>query len=353
MSLLETVQIAPNVKKFDDRTKKPVLTTWLGSEMIRHHSLLRIVDDIINMHNQLDVVKIGIIGEESTGKTTLAETLAHLIHQRDKTPFSVRTLGENEFLKFDDYLATLEPANYIFICDDLSFMTDKKAIERLKNRITKIRHLPGGQDVKVFLIRNFHYSLGMDKYLRASNITFFTSTSTSEKDNLIKLFGTEYTSFVDDFALKYGEMIRKGTCTFEIKKNKYFIYRRKQPFVNCVVFYDGHPRWTLFPKRQWLKPLCTTCEIAKNQFIASTVDIPKYAEEQELKWGKATFQAVVKLKLLLNGINVYKSKMKACMKHYDLACETKIITPESMAAHYGFETKAFRLRKKLDGVLAT
>ena len=353
MSKLVSLEIALPDAKFDDRTRKPVLTKWRGVEMIRHHSLLATIRDILAVKEDLDVVKIGIIGEESTGKTTLAETLAHLIHTMSKVPFAVRVFGEKEFLDFEATLASLDPANYILIFDDVSFINDRKAIENLKNRITKIRHLPGGQDVQIVLIYNYHYSLGLDKYLRQSRFKYYTSYGSSEKDNLINMFGSKYTSFVDDFQTKYNEMTRKHTTSFEIKTGRYFIYKRKNPFINCV-FYDGQkPRWTLFPKREWLQPVCSKCSAARHALIKSEIDIPTFAKESETKWGKGTFQSCIKLKLLQNGINVYKPKMKSCMKYFDMALSTKLITPEDLATHYGFESKLARLREKLDGILAT
>lgn len=351
MSTINSLEIAPISRKIDDRTRKPVLTSWKGIEMIRNHSLLATVKDILAVKEDLDVVKIGIVGEESTGKTTLAETLAHLIHSMSIVPFAVRVFGETEFLDFESTLASLDPANYILIFDDISFINDTKAIAHLKSRITKIRHLPGGQDVQIVLIYNYHYSLGLDKYLRQSRFKYFTSYGSSEKDNLINLFGTKYARIVDDFQEKYNEMTRKHTCTFEIKTGKFFIYKRKNPFINCL-FYDGQkPRWTLFPKREWLQPVCSKCSVARHALIKSEIDIPTFASESEVKWGKATFQACIKLKLLQNGINIYKPKMKSCMKYFDMALQTKLITPEDLATHYGFETKLSRLRKKLDGVL--
>lgn len=353
MSKLETVQIAPKIKKFDDRTHKPIITSWKKAEMIRNHSLLATVRQILAVRADLDVVKIGIIGEESTGKSTLAETLAHLIHELSPIPFAVRVFGEQEFLDFETTLKNLDPTNYVLIFDDISFINNQKAIAALKSQITKIRHLPGGQDVKIILIYNYHYTLGLDKYLRQSNFKYFTSAGSSEKENLIKIFGTAHTNLVEDFQKKYYEMTNKHTCTFEVKTGKYFIYQRKLPFVNCLFYDNLKPRWTLFPKREWITPTCTICSSAKHALLQSSVPVDQFVKECEAKFKVGVFKSTVKLKLLLNGINVYKPTMVACMRYFDRALETKIITLEDLATHYGLETKRARLRKKLDGVLAT
>ena len=65
MSTITSLEIEPIIKKFNDRAKKPILTSWKGIEMIRNHSLLATIKDILAVKEDLDVVKIGIIGEES------------------------------------------------------------------------------------------------------------------------------------------------------------------------------------------------------------------------------------------------------------------------------------------------
>ena len=52
------------------KDKAPVTITWKGEPMIRNQSIRASVDEILKMSNILDVVKINIIGNPSTGKTT-------------------------------------------------------------------------------------------------------------------------------------------------------------------------------------------------------------------------------------------------------------------------------------------
>jgi len=85
------------------------------------------------MTQSLDVVKINLVGNPSTGKTTLAGSIAHLIHQLSmemyKTPFAVKFFSRTELVNFEATLKTLEGMNQVLIFDDISFLqatTDRK-----------------------------------------------------------------------------------------------------------------------------------------------------------------------------------------------------------------------------------
>src|SRR3990167_7120035 len=207
------------------KDNRPRLTTWKGETMIRIHSIQATVKEILQVSKALDVVKVGIVGEESTGKSTLAETLAHLIHKNSEVPFAVRLFGKEELLNLEQTLAGLSPANYILIFDDVSFLearSSKKEIDVLKETTTRIRHLPGGQDVKIILIYDYHYTKGLPPYLRQSHFRYFTSVGSSEGDNMLKIVGTKYLQRIKQFQEMFVQMTTKHKCVFEIKKNKYF-----------------------------------------------------------------------------------------------------------------------------------
>ena len=61
-------------------------------------------------------------------------------------------------MHFEETLAKLQPTNHIMVFDDISFISahaGKKDIEKIQKAFTEIRHLPGGQDVKIISIFNF------------------------------------------------------------------------------------------------------------------------------------------------------------------------------------------------------
>lgn len=302
----------------------------------------------------MDVVKIGIIGEPSTGKTTLAETLQHLIHKMSEEMgyihWTPRVFSEEEFLNLKKTLESLEPANYIIYFHDLSFLTNKKALDEVKQTITKIRHMR--EDVKIILIYDYHYSLGLDKYLRQANFRYFTSIGSSEMDNLIKMVGTRYHSRLMEFSEMFVQMTTKFKSTFRIGPNKYFSYPYKNPFVSCLFYNNQRLRYIIFPKREWIDPLCSICSTGSGKLLQSEIPIGQFIEESEQKFGKGSFLASVKLELFAEGLNVYSPSIVQSQKYLQRARATKLISMEEIATHYGLEKSKARLRKKLDGVLS-
>src|SRR3989304_5213555 len=55
----------------------PVVIKWKGVSMIRNQSFYAAIDDIINWSETLDVTRIGLVGDPHSGKSTLAEAIAH------------------------------------------------------------------------------------------------------------------------------------------------------------------------------------------------------------------------------------------------------------------------------------
>lgn len=349
MSQISKLEININRGDDDAKSHRPTLTSWKGARMVRVHSILAVVDEMLGMLNSLDVVKIGIVGEPSTGKTTLAFLLAHLLHKRSKIPFAFRVFSEDEFLNMEATLGTLEASNYILYFHDLSFLTNKKKLEEVKAAITKIRHLKS--DVKIILIYDYHYTLGLDKYLRQANFRFFTSIGSSEFENMVKTLGAKYTSTIFDFTKKYVEMTSKQTCTFTIRQKPFFTYNYKDPFVICLFYNNSRPRYAIFPKREWVDKVCSTCSNATGH-LTSSIPVDQFVKESKEKFGEGTFTAALKLHAFSNGLNVYSPKVVQAQRYLSRAFEQKLISLEELLAVCDLTiTKTF-LRKKLDGVLA-
>jgi hypothetical protein len=314
--------------------------------MIRVHSIRATVKEILNVAKTLDLVKIGIVGEPATGKTELSKTLAHLCHTMSEIPWAIKLFGEKEFLALEETLSYLEPANYILIFDDLSFLTDKKALDKVKRVITMIRHLR--QDVKIILIYDYHYSLGFDKYLRQTNFKYFTSIGESETDNILKVVGTKYHARIKDFQEKFVEMTTKDKCTFDLSKNRYFAYSYKNPFVPCLFFNGSRLRYVAFPLREWIDKICSLCSSATGALLQSEISIDDFCKKGEINFDKGNFVAAIKLKLYTSGMTTYGKHVVHALKWISKAQETKLISLEELATHYGLTTTKTRLRKKVD-----
>lgn len=352
MRIEQEVSVLEPESKSGDR-HRPALIKWKNETIIRPHSLRATVNEILNVSKALDVVKIGIIGEPSTGKTTLAETLQHLIHkmsdQMGYIHWTPRVFGEEEFLNLKATLEKLEPANYIIYFHDLSFLSNKRALEEVKQAITKIRHMR--EDVKIILIYDYHYSLGLDKYLRQANFRYFTSIGSSEMENMTKMVGTRFMSRLIEFQEMFVEMTTKFKSTHRIGPNKYFSYSYKNPFVSCLFYNNQRLRYVAFPKREWIDPICSICSASSGRLLESEIPVQQFIDESEKKFGRSTFLSAIRLELFTEGLNVYSSSVVSAQRYLQRAREKKLISMEEIATHYGLEQTKARLRKKLDGVL--
>lgn len=334
--------------------KLPTITKWKGESMIRVHSMRAAVKEIVRASKNKDVVKIGIIGEPDTGKTTQADLISHLIHTMADVPFAVRSFNREAFVDIKKTLSELSPANYILKFGDLSWLgatSNKKKIEELKQALTEIRHLPGGKDVKIILIYDYHYTKALDPYLRQSEFKFFTGIGSSEKKNMEDMAGKKYVSTMMKFKVMCSTMLQTEKFTFRLGTKGYFSYNFRNPFIPMLFWNEVTLRYVVSPTRQWIDKLCPTCDMAEGPY-ESEISIEQFIRESEAKFQAKKFQIAVKLMLLENGINVYDPSIDSAKKYLSRACGIKKISLQQIAAHYGFEESHSRLRKKLDGVFA-
>ncbi len=340
-------------KTFDHR---PTIIKWKTQPMIRNHSLRITVQQIIKKSETYDVVKIGLIGNQSTGKTCLSLTLAHLIHKISKVPFSVRVFDKNNLTNFEETLKNLSPANYVLIFDDVSFLgakITKNQIEKIKQSLTEIRHLEGGQDVKIITILNYHYTLGLDKYLRQSDFKYFTSVGSSEVENMMNIVGKKYYSKIMQFRKIMAKADMLGKFTYKLGKQGFFSYSHRAPFIPLLFYDEVSLRHIVSPLREWIDPICSTCtKFTGDNKFQSEVSVKDFCDESGVKFGESKFKAAVKLKLFTNGINVYARDLVAACRYLDRALSKKSINLEEIATHYNFTITNTKLRKKLDGVLS-
>ena len=113
------------IKRPESSTNKtgiPVVIRWKGVKMIRSHSINAVAHEIITMSENQDLISINVIGKQSTGKTELCRTLAHLTHEFSKYPYNINYFGKDEILDLENTVRKLTPTNQILIFDDLSFL---------------------------------------------------------------------------------------------------------------------------------------------------------------------------------------------------------------------------------------
>ena len=353
--MLQTREITLEPEKQDSDRHLPKVIKWNKVNMVRHHSFLSTVRQIIDFSKTLDVVKIGIIGDQHSGKSTLAECIAHCVHKLSKEiPYTVRIFNKHDLLNFEATLKTLQSANYILVFDDVSFLganAGKQQLEIIKQAVTEIRHLEGGQDVKIITIMNYHYTLGLDKYLRTADFFYYTTVGSSEKDNIEKMVGSKYIPLIEEFKKIRRHGVAKGYFSVRIGPKEPFAYKFRNPFQPELFYNNDTLRLIVSPTRQWVDPVCTTCTEALGQVKTSEISIPDFCRQGEVNFGERNWIAAIKLDLYTSGLTVYGKHVVQALRYIARARAKKVILLEQLAAHYELEVTKTKLTKKLDGVL--
>lgn len=351
--------IETNVKKVNlpsKGTNAPVTSTWKGIPYIRSQSFLSTIREIINFSAEIDVCRIGLVGSMHSGKSTLSQCIAHAIHKHAGIPYSVKILYKNDLLNFAQTLSNLEPVNYILIFDDVSFLgstANRQQIEMVKAAVTTIRHLDGGRDVKIIIMMNYHYSYGLDKYLRTADFKYITTVDSSENENMEKMFGSKNAWKIHQFKKYRHEAVTNKAWFHRLAKDKpMFRYNYRNPFIPVLFWNEASLRQIIAPTRQWLDPVCSQCSVATGGLnLDPEVSINDFCESAEKKLGKFNFLTAIRLSLYIDGKLVWGKSVQHAMKYLDRSREKKVITLEQLAGHYDLKPRITRLRKKLDDAL--
>ena len=174
---------------------------------------------------------------------------------------------DSDLANFQKTLDSLPAVNRILVFDDVSFLSGalgKKDMDKIKHVMTEVRHASTGVDYRTVLFFSFHYSKGLDKYLRDTNFRFVTSMGAEELDNYAALFG-----HVNMMSLKN---YRKISVAFSRGKSikvkagagaaaRALTYRYREPF-GLALYHDGLAlRWMVYPGYDLVVPdLCTNCQ---------------------------------------------------------------------------------------------
>lgn len=331
---------------------KPTIIEWKGAKMMRNHSFLKAVDEIIQLVANKDAFRIGIIGGTHSGKTTLAKTLSHALHTRIKEklniPFAIKFFEKEDLINFSDTLKSLDPANYILTFDDVSFLSahaNKKQLDALKSTLTTIRHIPGGEDVRIISIFPYHYSKALDPYLRQSEFKFVTTISgKTEQNNMIAEFGENNAAKIGMFQHIASSAPKTGIFRFKLNypimtikgKEYFFTYKYRSPFIPCLFWNDADLRFIVSPSRQFMDPVCSICEIGENKNFQSEVNIDQLITELN-GLGPRIVQSALKAILAQQGINTYSKSITGAMKKIEKVLLTKKISLKDLALKCGLE----------------
>lgn len=345
---------APNTKKKDS---KPLTMLWNNERFIRVHSIRETAREIISKSNILDLVKINIIGPQSTGKTELSHTMAHLIHTMSKTPYVVKMFNKDNLENFEETIRTLQPQNHILIFEDVSFIKatiGAKKMSKVEQALTVIRHLPGGQDVKIIIFMNYHYGLAISPFLRNANFFYWTEVGTSDEDNTIKVLGRKWSHMIEKFDSKYqAATTDPKEYSFNLGKNKTFTYVYRKPFAPVLYYNRRTARIVVFPARKWVDNYCSLCDYGEPATVKKIMNVKDFDDDVSPRFGKGIVKQGLQIKLFSMGIDTLKPRVKQFMRYLDEYMKSRNCDPQQMAEYYNLTDKKTMLREDISHLKET
>lgn len=331
----------------DDNRKKsdrhlPRVIKWKGINIVRNQSFLATIKEIVDYSDEMDVVRIGIIGDMMSGKSTLSLAIAHAIHVRSKYTFQVRVFYRDDLKQFKKTMNTLKPANYVLVFDDVSFLKDTSKIEQ---EVTEIRHMDGGHDVKIILIFNFHYPKALPPFLREFQFKYVTSIGTDNEKTIIENYGKNNLKLCLDFKKSRKQGITKKFWFEKIGPKEPIKYNFRNPFIPVLFWNESSLRKVISPTRYFMDKICSICESGEGNKEYDEMTIEELCKHGEKLFG-SVWMSSIKLLLHTNGISVLGKTMTKSLRWIEKERKMRNIPLEAFAANYNLTETKTRLRAK-------
>lgn len=311
---------------------KPSVITWNGVRMVRSHSITAVAKEIINMSTNQEMVSINAIGKQSSGKTQLFFTLAHLIHKYAKVPYQISFFGKEELLNLEETVKKLRPTNQIIIFDDIAFLkasATNKQIDQIQQVLSVIRHLPGGEDVKIILCKSFQYSKAIPPFLRQNDFTFLSSVDHS--DDIESMIGKKHHKKINQLKELRSQGSITGKFEYLMGGQRKVTYKWQKPFLPFLYISGIGARIVVSPLRTWIDNICNQC-VPTDITQENSTGVADTIEDFKSKFGDGSvIRQAVKIKLIQQGINCYPARVVQAVRYIDQLQQKKLISIESLA----------------------
>ena len=320
---------------------KPTIIKWKGVPMVRGHSINACVDQILQFNKRRQFLKINIIGQSGTGKTSLMSLLSHQLHSASDVPYEVKFFKDEQLANFKATVQGLSNSNQILCFDDLSGLVEnhgKSALQRLKSEITTVRHINDQEDRKIIMMLSFHSQKMLDKQLRISNFAFYTDCQLEEIDYLIDLLGKQNTQIIKYFQKLKVQAGIKHKFTYRLGARHSFTYKDGEPF-QAMLYNNGlTTSHVVSPLLSWIlgDEICHTCNPAIKS-ADTKINLEQFVNDFSKKFTKGVAKRAVELKLLELGINTQPKRVGQARKYIEQYLIRKQINIDELAEAYNLK----------------
>uniref|UniRef100_A0AAT9J7M6 ORF19 n=1 Tax=Nitrosopumilaceae spindle-shaped virus TaxID=3065433 RepID=A0AAT9J7M6_9VIRU len=329
--------------------RKPSVIQWKGVDMVRKQSFMAAVQEIITYSDEMDVTRIGIIGDMHSGKTTLSKCIGHVVHSFSKVPFTVKIFYKKHLMNFAETLKTLHPTNYILIFDDVSFLkasASNKQINLIEQAISEIRHLDGGEDVKIICIFNYHYPKALPPFLREAQYKFITSIGDANEKNIADTYGKQNVNLITGFKIQRKNAIVDKFWLESVGDRPPVKYEWRNPFIPVLFWNESRIRKIIAPTRQFIDPICSDCDESEGIEKYDEKTVQEVCDDGQKKYGSQTFDTACKLLMLKHGENMFSHSVRACLKWIERERKTRSLPVSAIKKVRGYEEKGTQVHKK-------
>lgn len=344
---------------------KPTIITWGKWEgkpvkMVRGHSINRCVHEILEFNKRRNFLKINVIGQSGTGKTSLMFLLSHLLHSaNDKLTindehyerYEVKFFKDEQLVNFKATVEGLSNNNVILCFDDLSGLVEnhgKEALNRLIAELTTVRHINDLESRKIIVILSFHSQKLLHKQLRISNFSFYTDCELEEIDYLVDLLGKENTQKIKFFQRLKAQAGITHKFTYQLGgRGNSFSYKDGEPFQSLLYSNGIHTIDVVFPLVSWVlgDKICQTCNPAIES-QQTKINLEEFEKDYTKKFTKAIAKRAVELKLYELGKSTQPKRVQQAKKYIELFLSRKQINIDELAE--AFNLKETRTNNRLE-----
>ncbi len=317
---------------------KPSVITWQGVRMVASHSIQAAARELVNLSANQEMVSLNFIGKQSFGKSELMKTLSHLVaHKFAKIPYQISFFDRHNIIDLEETVKTLTPdVSHILIFDDIGFLkadVSSVGIAKIEKTLSIIRHLEGGEDVKIILMKGFQYSKSISPFLRQNDMTFLVSVDDSELDNYTSLIGKKYLSKLKLLKSMRYEGASTGEFVYPMGGGKKVIYKYGKPFYPFLMSTGSGCRLVVSPLRTWIDPICNGCSpLTKGETQNNPDDVKEFIQSFTDKYKEGNVaRTAVKIKLIQQGINCFSPRIVQACKYIDKMQKEKLISVDAIA----------------------